>query len=118
MIRQRDLQLLEFDKVLARVRDFALSEPARRIIESLRPATDRDEVQKRLRATAEMVSLRSRAGAIPLSEFADQSALLLAASREGAILDGRSLVMIRDFALVARDVAVFMRSRTGNYPLL
>lgn len=118
MIRERDLKLLEFDKVLLRLREFAVSESGRRMIDSLRPATDTHEVRTRLRATAEMVSLRARAGAPPLSEFAPQTTLLLAAAREGAVLDGRSLVIVRDFALAARTVQAFMRSRVEDFPHL
>jgi DNA mismatch repair protein MutS2 len=115
MIRERDLQVLEFDKVVRRLREFAVSEPGRRLIDSLRPATDAHQVRARLRASAEMTALRAQAGTPPLSEFASQTPLLLAAAREGAVLDGRSLVMVRDFALVARAVQVFMRSRVEHY---
>jgi DNA mismatch repair protein MutS2 len=116
MIRERDLQVLEFNKVVRRLQDFAASEPARQLLNSLKPATDVQQARERLRASAEMAALRAQAGAPPLSEFASQTPLLLAAAREGAILDGRSLVTVRDFALVARAVHVFVRSRVDHYP--
>ncbi len=118
MIRERDLLVLEFDKVIRRLRDFAVSEPGRRTIESLRPATNGEQVRTRLRASAEMAALRAQAGPLPLSEFAAQTPLLLAAAREGAVLDGRALVTVRDFARVARAVHGFLRSHLTHYPLI
>jgi DNA mismatch repair protein MutS2 len=53
-----------------------------------------------------------------MQEFADQREVLLAAAREGAVLDGVSLLKVRDFVLAARHVAAFMRSRVEPYPHL
>ncbi len=115
-MRDRDLHALEFHKVMAQAAALAASVPGRTAIEVLRPSTDRAEVAARLRATAELVELRSRAGSIPIQEFADQRALLLAAAREGAILDGASLVVARNFVLAARQLEAFLRSRVDPYP--
>src|SRR5262249_29382359 len=114
----RDLKALEFDKVLHLVMEHAASEPGREAIAQLRPAQDPVEVRDRLRASAEMVQLRSHAGSLPMREFADQRNLLLAASRAGAVLDGLSLVKVRDFVLASRTVAAFLRSRVEQLPHL
>jgi len=115
-VRERDLKSLEFDKVLALVAGFAASEPAREEIAALRPATDPAEVRERLRASAEMAELRRHAGSIPISEFSDIRGLILAAAREGAVLDGESLVKIRDFVLNSRHLSSFIRSRVEPFP--
>ncbi|MGZ3511605.1 MAG: hypothetical protein ACXU9H_05560, partial [Candidatus Binataceae bacterium] len=117
-MRDRDLRVLEFHKVIGLVAAIAASEPGRRAVEMLRPSGDAAEVAVRLRVTAEMVSLRAHAGALPMQEFADQREILLAAAREGAVLDGVSLLGVRDFVLAARHVAAFMRSRVEPYPHL
>jgi hypothetical protein len=39
-MRERDLKAFDFDKIVALVRQFAVSEPARRLIERLAPETD------------------------------------------------------------------------------
>lgn len=117
-MRERDLRVLEFHKVIGLVAAMAASEPGRIAVESLRPSSDPAEVAARLRVTAEMVSLRAHAGALPMQEFVDQREILLAAAREGAVLDGASLLKMRDFVLAARHVASFMRSRVEPYPQL
>lgn len=115
-MRERDLKALEFDKVVALVRSCALSEPGRAAVAELRPATDAAEVRERLRATAELVELRSHSGSVPIDEFSDQRSLLLAAAPEGAVLNGESLVKIRDFVLAARTAEAFLRSRVETRP--
>ena len=115
-MRDRDLKALEFDKVMALVMSMAASEPAREVLSHLRPATDADTVRDRIRATAEMAELRQHTGSIPIQEFSDLRSLFLAAAREGAILDGESLVKIRDFVLSSRHVQSFIRSRVEPFP--
>ena len=117
-MRERDLRALEFDKVLHLAMEHTASEPARESLAELRPSTDAAEVGDRLRATAEMVELRSHAGSVPMGEFSEQRGLLLAASRAGAVLDGASLVRVRDFAITSRTVAAFLRSRVERLPHL
>src|SRR5215472_4422028 len=117
-MRERDLKALEFDKVLHLVMEHAASEPGREAIAQLHPSTDAVEVRDRLRAGAEMVELRSHAGTLPMREFADQRNLLLAASRAGAVLDGMSLVTVRDFVLASRTLGAFLRSRVERLPHL
>jgi DNA mismatch repair protein MutS2 len=115
-MRDRDLKALEYDKVVALVRDFAVSEPGRRAIASLRPSPDASVVHQRLRATAEMANLRSRSGSVPIDDFDDQHEHLLGAAPEDAVLNGASLVRIRDFVVASRTAAAFLRSRVEARP--
>ena len=115
-MRDRDLKAFEYDKVLALVTEFAASEPGREMLAALRPATHPDEVHERLRTSAEMVELREHSGSVPIGEFSDQRSLLLAASRVGAILDGVSLVQVREFVVTARTAEGFLRSRVERFP--
>jgi DNA mismatch repair protein MutS2 len=117
-VRERDLKILEFDKVLALVAGHCASEPGREAILRLRPSIDPAQVRERLRAAAEMVELRAHAGSLPLREFSEQRDLLMAASRTGAILEGAALVRVRDFVTASRTAAAFMRSRVERLPHL
>ena len=117
-MRERDLRALEFDKVIHLAMENAASEPGRAALAALRPSIDADEVRVRLRTTAELADLRSHSGSLPIQEFADQRQLLLTARREGAVLDGASLVAVRDFVLCARNAAAFVRSRVESRPNL
>ena len=115
-MRERDLKALEFDKVIRLVMDFCASDPARAATAELHLSTDPADVRDRLRATAEMVELRSHAGSIPINEFSDQRPYLLAAARVGASLGGEALVKVRDFVISSRHVAGFLRSRVERFP--
>src|SRR5690242_11133933 len=115
-MRDRDLKALEFDKVMALVMGLAASEPAREVLGRVRPASEPTEVRERLRAAGEMTELRQHTGSIPIDEFSDLRGLFLAAAREGASLDGASLVKVRDFVLSSRHVASFLRSRVEPFP--
>ncbi|MGC1336496.1 MAG: hypothetical protein WA836_00095, partial [Candidatus Binataceae bacterium] len=117
-MRDRDLRALEFDKVLNLVAAHAASEPGGEATLRLRPATAPAEVRDLLRASGEMVELRAHTGSLPMQSFADQRNLLLVAARSGAVLDGASLLLIRDFVLASRHVAGFMRSRVERLPHL
>src|SRR5579863_841546 len=110
-MRARDLKALEIDKIVALIAGLAVSEPGRRAAAALHPSTDVERVRAQLRATAELVELRARAGGLPLGEFIDQRELMLAVAPEGAVLGGEALVKLRDFVIVARTAAAFLRSR-------
>ena len=114
-MRSRDLRALEFDKVLGLVTALAVSEPGRRRVQALAPSTDADEVRRRLTATSELVELRTHAGSLPMGEFKDQNPLFVVAAMEGATLDGKSLLDVRQFVLAARHVEAFLRSRCERF---
>jgi DNA mismatch repair protein MutS2 len=115
-MRERDLKALEFDKVIAMVARLTLSEPGRRAVEALRPARETAEVRERLRATSELTDLRAHSGSIPIDEFDDQRPHLMGAAPEDAVLNGPSLVRIRDFVVSARTAEAFLRSRVETRP--
>ena len=117
-MRERDLKALEFDKVVGLLIRLAVSPPGRGALTELRPASEPAEVRRRLHEVAELADLRSHSGSLPLDEFVDQRALLLAAAPENAVLGGQALVQIRDFAVAARTAEAFLRSRVESRPLL
>jgi DNA mismatch repair protein MutS2 len=116
MMRERDLKALEFDKVVRLVAQLAVSEPGQRAVTATRPAIDPERVRERLRAAAELADLRAHAGSIPIDEFDDQRPHLMGAAPEDAVLNGPSLVRIRDFVVAARTAEAFLRSRVETRP--
>jgi DNA mismatch repair protein MutS2 len=115
-MRERDLKALEFDKVVGLLAQLAVSMPGRRAVEATRPATEVETVRARLRATAELTDLRGHSGSIPIDEFDDQRPHLMGAAPEDAVLNGPSLVRIRDFVVAARTAEAFLRSRVETRP--
>jgi len=63
-----------------------------------------------------MAGLRSRSGSMPIDDFDDQRVHLLGAAPEDAVLNGASLVRIRDFVVASRTAAAFLRSRVEARP--
>lgn len=117
-MRERDLKALEFHKIVALVTAMAVSEPGRRALAESHPSTDPVNVRDALRATAELVHLRGHSGSVPIDDFADQRAFLLAAAPDGAVLNGEALVKIRDFVVASRTAQAFLRSRVESRPHL
>src|SRR6516225_12271848 len=117
-MRERDLKALEFDKVVGLLIRLAVSPPGRGALTELRPASEPAEVRRRLHEVAELADLRSHSGSLPLDEFVDQRALLLAAAPTNAVLGGPALVQIQDFVVAARTAEAFLRSRVESRPLL
>jgi DNA mismatch repair protein MutS2 len=117
-MRERDIKALEFDKVIGLLMGFAVSQPGREAIAELRPHAEIPQVRARLRATAELLELRAHSGALPLDEFVEQRAILLAVAPEAAVMGGESLVKIRDFVVAARTAEAFLRSRCEARPYL
>ena len=72
-------------------------------------------MRRRLTATSELVELRTHAGSLPMGEFKDQNPLFVVAAMEGATLDGKSLLDVRQFVLAARHLEAFLRSRCERY---
>ncbi len=118
-MRERDLKALEFEKLVAIVTSFAVSEPGRRRVAALRPST---------RMTPKFATGCARprswsscvhdAGGVPLDDFVDQRELMLAVAPENAVLGGEALVRIRDFVIAARSAEAFLRSRVETLPLI
>jgi DNA mismatch repair protein MutS2 len=117
-MRERDLKALEYEKLIAIVRSFAVSEPGRQRVAALRPSTNETDVRDRLRTTAELTELRARSGSVPIDDFIDQRELMLTVAPENAVLGGEALVRIRDFVIAARSAEAFLRSRVETLPHL
>lgn len=117
-MRPRDLAALEFDQVRNRVADFARSPAGKEACLELDPTTDRAAVSRALDATYQCTRLIETAGDIPLGEFPDIRPSVRTASREGAVLDGLSLVQIRSVLDAGEAARAFLRKHVGTYPEL
>ncbi|MCS7286617.1 MAG: endonuclease MutS2 [Anaerolineae bacterium] len=79
-MQERDLQTLEFFKILEKLASYTSFEGSRELAFSLRPSSDEKEVELKLRETAEAISLLrekanlSLAGAVEIRPFLDRAA--------------------------------------------
>lgn len=117
-MRDRDLEALEFPRVLEQLAVFARSPSGKRACLELRPCVQLEEARKALTATAQLADLCARYGDLPLGEFPDIRASLLLASRPGWVLDSAALLEIRHVLDAAEDTRRFLRQYVRSYPAL
>jgi len=117
-VRPRDLVALEFDHVRNRLADCARSPAGKQACRALTPQRDQVAVQLGLQTAWECFRLTEQYGDIPLGEFPDIRAALRPAAHEGFVLDGKSLVAIRNVLAAAQVVRAFLKGHCASYPTL
>jgi DNA mismatch repair protein MutS2 len=117
-VRARDLETLEFPRVLDAVAAFARSPAGRDTVRALRPAATRDAAEDRLAAVGELVALAAEAGRAPTAEVPLLGPALAGAAPEGAALDARRLLDVRDVLATGRRVRAYLRRDPDRFPVL
>ncbi|MBP1687439.1 MAG: recombination and strand exchange inhibitor protein [Deltaproteobacteria bacterium] len=117
-MRPRDLAALEFDHVRNRLADFACASAGKEACRALVPTGERVQAEQALEAAWQCFRLLEQEGTIPLAEFPDVRASLRTAARDGAVLDGKSLVEIRQVLASAQETRAFFRRHTRSFPAL
>jgi DNA mismatch repair protein MutS2 len=117
-LRPRDLETLELPRVLAAVAIHARSAAGRAAVAALVPTRDRDEAERRLQVTADLVALDAEAGRVPTADVPLLGPTLADATPEGAALEARRLLDVRDVLAVSRRVATHLRRDAARWPAL
>jgi DNA mismatch repair protein MutS2 len=117
-VRPRDLAALEFDHVRDRLADFACSSAAKEACRALAPHSERSEAEHALEAAWQCFRLLEEQGSVPLSEFPDIRFSLRTAAREGAVLEGKSLVEVRTVLAAVEGMRAFLRKHAKPFPAL
>ncbi len=94
-MEQDALGLLEFQRILEEIALYAKSPASRRLVLSIMPFKERNDIEKRFRLIDELRKLLSEWKEAPVDEFDDISELLLKLRPEGALLDGKELYSLR-----------------------
>ncbi len=100
-IDTHSIQVLEYPKVRAIIASFTLSPYGRRRVETMRPIFDRDEIETRLRRSAQMREIIRFEEAMPLDKSDDISELIDKARIEGVHLEPKQLLQVRSFLEIA-----------------
>jgi DNA mismatch repair protein MutS2 len=108
-MRNRDLQALEFDKVLHLLADCALSPAGREACLSLRPQTTAALVETVSERTWQFFRLLEEHLTVPLREFPDIRPTLRWAAQLGAALEGAKLLEVLEIVTLSRTLATFFR---------
>jgi len=117
-VRPRDLETLEYTRVLGAIAAHARSEAGRDVVHALAPTGDVAEAERRIGLTAELLSLDAEAGRVPTTDVPRLDAALGEAMPEGAALEPRRLLEVRDVVGVARSVGNHLRNAPDRWPAL
>jgi DNA mismatch repair protein MutS2 len=117
-MRERDLQALEFDKVLQLLAGCAFSEAGREACLNLQPRTVPEQVEADSERTWQFFRLLEEYLTLPLRGFPDIRQSLQWATRAGAALEGLKLLEILEVIALSRTLAVFFRRQAAGYDYL
>ncbi len=117
-MNQKALIKLEYDKIIARLKEKASSSKAKQIAGELIPLNEPITIKKQLSYTSEAVSLISRKGALPLGQVYDVVNSVIRA-RKGASLSMKEILEVGYDLRVVKDVISFMKSEDDeSFPLI
>src|SRR5213596_2158519 len=117
-VRARDLETLEFTRVLDAIAALARSAAGRQAVLELRPTSERAEAERRLDLVAELVALAAEAGRPPTADVPLLAPALAAAAPDGATLEPRRLAEVRDLLAAARQLRAYLRRDPARFPRL
>src|SRR5262249_57819485 len=103
-LEPRDLDTLEFPRVLEAIASLARSAAGRARVLALRPTPDAAVAEERLETLAELVAQVADTGRPPTTEVALLAPVLAAAAPEGGTLEPRRLADVRELLATAAAV--------------
>ena len=117
-MQDRDRETLELPRVLETIAAHARSERGREVVLALEPSTDRGEIEYRLDIVEELMALADEASRVPTSDVPRVGHTLAAAAPEGAALEGRALLDLRELLSVGRAVRGHLTRDPVRFPTL
>lgn len=116
-MKTKTIQVLEYNKIIAKLKEQAGSEMAKKVISELQPFHEVPVIRDMLMETTEAVNLIVHKGPLPLSGFYDiEDSLHLA--RKGGSLTMRQLLQIHYNMSLARRITVFLKSDLPPLPII
>ncbi|NWF98535.1 MAG: endonuclease MutS2 [Nitrospirae bacterium] len=93
MIPNNSLEILEFNKVLNLISNYANSEASKKSILSIRPLSDKNQIEKKQHEISEIRKMAHEGKPIALSSFHDITQFLLKVKPEGSVLEAQELAL-------------------------
>jgi DNA mismatch repair protein MutS2 len=112
------LRALEFDRIVERVTELAITPLGARAVSRLRPATNAEGVNVSLAATAETTAYLETNSLFPLRASSDLPEILSGLDVQGRPLDPLPLRSLADFVDSVDQARSSIRSAAGSYPIL
>ena len=107
-MKQKTLQVLEYNKIIEMLREQAGSEMTREIISELVPVFDAGEIRDRQQETTEAVRLINVKGPLPIGGFYDIKGLVSFACKGGVLTQAQLLRVLYNMK-TAQQVTVFLK---------
>ncbi|HWP66404.1 MAG TPA: endonuclease MutS2, partial [Candidatus Limnocylindria bacterium] len=108
-MHRRDLETLEFPRVLEAIAALARSDAGKDAVWALEPGTDRAAIAHALDITEELIALTEEAGPLPVADVPRIAHTVALAAPEGAALETSALVEVKDLLAVAKAVRAYLR---------
>ena len=113
----RELRVLEFDKIREKLAQYSVTPLGAALCLRLLPQSDFDQVKHALNETQEAVTLAGHTGGNPLHSFDDVTEELQLA-KKGAMLSPRSLLQIANCMAAARSARALLDKDADKTPIL
>lgn len=112
------IRKLEFDRILDRLQQFVVSDPARELASHLTPLIDAGRIREELQRVSEAKELLIAEGTAPLDGIKDIVPALKRSGVENHVLTSRELLNIASTLRASRTLASFIAKKRKDYPLL
>ncbi|MCD6116602.1 endonuclease MutS2 [bacterium] len=109
---------LEFDTVLERVSQFAISEPGRQSVLSQKPFLQKEDLSRELASIQEMKELLRFDDPLPIVNFNLIPDIIEKAGLPGSFVDANALLKIARVLKISREVSGYINLRRDKYPRL
>jgi len=111
MIPKTSLELLEFNKLLRLISDFANSDASKFSVMDIHPLNSKADIEKRLSQISEIRKISHEGNPISLDTFSDISTLVVKVRPEGAVLDAIELADFMPVFSIASSISSQMKER-------
>ena len=116
-LTEKALRVLEFNKILSQLADYALTDLGKEKCRQLVPLSDFSEIQKAQSETEEAVVILSYQGGNPLCGFTDVRPYLSLAQK-GSTLSQKALLLVAEALRAARSARSSLVTERENTPLI
>ncbi|MBM7867619.1 hypothetical protein GTO89_13320 [Heliobacterium gestii] len=113
----KSMQMLEFDKIKERIKEFALSDQAKAMIDNLTPAGEQKTVERWLQETTEARDILHRRSGVPLHALTDMGKIL-DKPEKGYVLTAQELAALHGFLRDGNKLKKVMQELRHTAPMV
>ncbi len=115
---EHTLKVLEFDKIRTLLSGYCLCSLGKELCQNLLPLTDEETIQEKQEVTTQLKEVLLFEERFPLSAVKDVRPSLERLKFEGASLEPKELLDLREVLSVSKSILIFMKSKQKKYDRL